>query len=337
MRVKTLARLVGQGQMALLLKAINWSNGFYKLSYITSLFENGFAEYLSSGPKSSDELSRFLNIDPDAYDALEAWLQVGVRLKVLKKSQDRYSLTGISAKLVHPENDALLAIIQEITTLHHKLILDTPKRLQTGNLWTLQDQEGDLIARSSRIVEPLQHEVITSFFPSDRDIRLLEIGCGSGIYIKYAAEHNAHLTAIGVEMQDKVVAMARENIARWGLQERVRIVQGDIQALSFDQSFDVITLYNNIYYFPVAQRVHLLRKLLHLLDSGGVFILTTACQGGQSVSELLNLWAASTEGCGRLPTVDEMVEQMRAAGFAKIQKKKLLPGDSFYVFVGYRP
>ncbi len=337
MRAKTLARLIRNGQLALLLKVSNWANGFYKLGYITSLFEHGFAEYLSSGPKSLDELSKFLNIGPDAYDALEAWLQVGVRLRVLKRSQGRYRLIGISAQLVQPENDALLAIIQEMTTLHHKLILDTPKRLQTGDLWTLQDQEGDVIARSSRIVEPLQHEVITSFFPSNGIVRLLEIGCGSGVYIKYAAEHNSHLTAIGVEMQDDVMAMARQNIARWGLQERVQILQGDIQELSFDNSFNIVTLYNNIYYFPVAKRVHLLRKLLYLLDSGGFLVLTTACQGGQPVSELLNLWGASTRGCGRLPYVDEMVKQMREAGFVRVQKKRLLPGDSFYAFVGYCP
>ena len=337
MRIKTLLSLMKNGQLTLLLKLSGWANKFYKLSYIAALFENGFAEYLSSGAKSLDELSELLNIGPDARDALEAWLQVGVRLRVLKIVEGRYVLIGLSAQLTRPENDALLAIIQEITTLHHKLIFDTPNRLQAGDLWTLQDQEGALIARSSRIVEPLQYEVIESYFPSDGAVRLLEIGCGSGIYIKYAAEHNSHLTAIGVEMQDDVVTMARENIVKWGLQERVRILQGDIRALSFDKAFDIVTLYNNIYYFPVVERVHLLKKLLHLLNPGGSLILTTACQGGQLLSELLNLWGASTAGGGRLPYVDEMVKQMETAGFEKVQKKRLLPGDSFYVFVGYRP
>ncbi len=336
MRAKTLVSLIRNGQLALLLKLSNWANRFYKLSYIAALFEYGLAEYLSSGPKLLDELSELLNTGPDARDALEAWLLVGVRLRVLKIAQGRYALTGFSVQLIRSENDALLAIIQEITTLHHKLISDTPKRLQAGDFWTLQDQEGYIIARSSRIVEPLQQEVIETFFPSDRAVRLLEIGCGSGIYIKYAVEHNPHLTAIGVEMQDDVVAMAREYIVKWGLQERVRILQGDIRALSFDNAFNIVTLYNNIYYFPVAKRVHLLEKLFHLLSPGGFLVLTTACQGGQPLSELLNLWGASTAGCGRLPYVDEMVKQMETAGFEKVQKKRLLPGDSFYVFVGHR-
>ena len=305
------------------------------MNYIAALLENGFAKYLAPNPRSLDEIAE--NFEINSRDALEAWLQVGVRLKVLDRLQGRYRLTGFSTKLLRPENDAFVAIVQEVTTLHHKLIVDTPKRLQRGELWSLHDQEGAIIARSSRIVEPLQRDLITTLFPSKRAVRLLEVGCGSGIYIKHAAEHNLQLTAIGVEMQDDVVAMARENIATWGLQERVEIVQGDIRRLSFDVGFDIVTLYNNIYYFPVDKRVALLENLFHFLNSEGVLVLTTACQGGQPLSELLNLWGASTEGCGRLPYVSEMIQQMETAGFVKVRKKRMLPGDSFFVFVGYHP
>ena len=337
MRIKTLAGLFRDGQISLLLKFSKWADIFYKLDYITVLFNNGFAEHLSDGSKSLEELAKLQSISQTAYDALEAWLQVGVRLKLLRISQNRYSLAGFAAKLLQPENDALLAIIREITTLHHKLILDTPKRLREGNLWTLQDQEGDVIARSSRIVEPLQRDLIASLFPSSGAVRLLEIGCGSGIYIKYAAENNPQLIAIGIDLQDNVVAMAQKNIADWGLQERVQILQGDVWEMSFENPFDVVTLYNNIYYFPVDERVNLLKYLLQFLKPGGMLVLTTACQGGQPLEELLNLWGASTEGCGRLPYSDEMVQQMEAAGFVRVQKIKFLPGVSFYAFVGRHP
>ena len=65
--------------------------------------------------------------------------------------------------------------------------------------------------------------------------------------------------------------------------------------------------------------------------------MTSAFQGGQPMMELLNLWGASTENCGRLPYVDEMVEYMEKTGFDTIRYKNLMPGDSFYVFTGKRP
>ncbi len=309
MKGSTWFHLLRKGQLRLLFRLVKWADGLYALAYIAALFESGLMAYLATGPKSLAEIARHLGIE--AQEALEAYLQVGVRLKVLGRAQGKYRLSPWAARLARPENDALVAITQEIVSLHHKLIVATPRRLQEGRLWELQDQEGRLIARSSRVVEPLQRDLIAALFPAQGAVRLLEVGCGSGVYLKYAAEHNPNLMAIGVELQEDVIALTQENIAAWGLQERVRLVQGDIRHLTFEEKFDIVTLYNNIYYFPVADRVALLERLRGFLKPGGFLVLTTACQGGQPLSELLNLWGASTAGCGRLPYVEEMVHQWR--------------------------
>jgi len=73
-----------------------------------------------------------------------------------------------------------------------------------------------------------------------------------------------------------------------------------------------------VYYFPVDERVELFKHLYGFLKPGGLLVLTTACQGGQPMMELLNLWGATTQGCGRLPNVDEMINQMKAAGFVNV-------------------
>jgi hypothetical protein len=39
-----------------------------------------------------------------------------------------------------------------------------------------------------------------------------------------------------------------------------------------------------------------------------------------------------TEGCGRLPTVSEMQQQLRAAGFTAIDTRRLLPGENVLAF-----
>jgi tRNA G46 methylase TrmB len=67
-------------------------------------------------------------------------------------------------------------------------------------------------------------------------VSLLEIGCGSGFCIKYAANRNPSLSAV-----------------------RVIIEVGDIRLKAPDECFSAVTLYNNIYYFPVESRVSLLQ------------------------------------------------------------------------------
>ena len=66
---------------------------------------------------------------------------------------------------------------------------------------------------------------------------LLEIGCGSGFYIKYAASRNPSLAALGLELQPNVADVARRNISEWDLQGRVRIEVGDIR-LKGDYALD---------------------------------------------------------------------------------------------------
>ena len=337
MNLKAFLTFLQKGQFFLLLQITRLMTPFYQLGYITALVKHGFFDILSAEPASLEKLMDESGIAEKNGSAFRAWLQAGLRLKMLRLDEGHYQLNGLAKSLAGiPKNDALLAIIQEIATLHYKLILHTPAKLRAGEKWSLDDQDGEVVARSSRIVEPFQTAMIQSLFPKDAPIHLLEVGCGSGIYIKEAAMHNQRLTALGVELQADVVGMARSNMAGWQLQGRVRIEEGDIREKNFEREFDIVTLYNNIYYFPVSERVALLEHLKAFLKPGGFLIIVTGCQGGQPLMEMLNLWGAATEGADRLPAPDEMVAQMQAAGFERVQAKNFMPGDAFYRFVGYR-
>jgi hypothetical protein len=65
-------------------------------------------------------------------------------------------------------------------------------------------------------------------------------------------------------------------------------------------------------------------------------LLTTCCQGGSLGVEALNLWGAATAGAGRLPAEDELVDQLRKAGYRRVKTTNLLPGDRFLSFQAYR-
>lgn len=234
---------------------------------------------LSGGPVRFEQLAETYCKNDRAQEALEAWLHLGIRLGYLELGARGYALKGLAKKLALPQNDAILALLQEAAGLHYKLIAEAPDKLRNGDLFSLEDQDGEIIARSSRILEAFQTEAIDRTFPSSGPASLLEIGCGSGFYIKHAAE-NPSLTALGLEMQPNVADAARRNIAKWGLTERVRIETGDIRERVPDERYDIVTLYNNIYYFPVEDRVSLLRHVKGFMNSGGFLLLTTCCQGG---------------------------------------------------------
>ena len=335
MSFKPFFRLMRDGGLFALAGATREVKSFYKLTYLAAAGEAGLLSRLASGPATLDSLAEFYAANDRGREALEAWLQFGVRLRLLSLGVQGYSLRGLARKLAQPKNDPVLAMAQEVVELHHKLITGTISKLRAGDLWTLDDQNGELIARSSRILEPFQAEIIQSAFPGNGAVRLLEIGCGSGIYLRYAAERNPSLSAVGLELQPAVAEMARANLQSWKLDNRVKIEAVDIRKKMPVDPFDIATLYNNIYYFPVDERVKLLHHIGKFLKPGGLLLLTTCCQGGSLGAEALNLWGAATSGTGRLPAEDELIHQLREAGYKDVTTKNLLPGERFIAFQAF--
>lgn len=336
MFVKPFLKLLRRNQLSAAISINVLLKPFYKLTYLVAAKQSGLLHLLSEKPVSFEKLSETYCKNTKSREALASWLQLGIRLGYLNLGAQGYSLQGLAKKIALPENDATLALAQEVVGLHHKLILNTPEKLQNGELWKLEDQDGELIARSSRVLEVFQTEAIDQTFPISGAINLLEIGCGSAFYIYYAATKNEYLSALGLELQPNVADLARWNIQKWGLQDRVKIETGDIREKTPVQVFEIATLYNNIYYFPVEERVSLLSHIRKFIKPDGFLLLTTCCQGGNLGIEVLNLWGAATTSGGRLPSVDEMVDQLKKAGYKKIQAISLIPGDRFYAFKAHR-
>lgn len=307
---------------------------FYKLTCLAALKTSGLMDTLNDRVLPFEELAKtYANGDNAKHrEALSAWLHMGCRLRLLRHNSDGYALMGLAKKLARPENDAALALLQEVASLHHKLIMETPGKLRAGELWTLGNQDGELTTRSSRALEAFQLEALYRYLPKFGPCHLLETGCGSGIYIKHAMHLNPQLTVLGIELQQNAADVALRNIQDWGLQDRARVEVADIRTMRVDPTFDLVTLYNNIYYFRFDERIALLSRVREFLKPSGSLLLTTCCQGGNLGMEALNLWGASNADGDRLPGVGEMIEQLNEAGFRSVDTMRLIPGDSFYAF-----
>lgn len=336
-RFEILRQWAGFLQLAPILLAM--ARPVYRFHYLAAAGSCGLLEALRDGPLSLAALAEKYGVPADLVEALEAWLGVGIATGDLERQADgRYALKGFLAKaLARAENAPFAAIVEEVGILHHKLVLETPARLRASRRFTLADQSARVIAQSSRILEPWVSKAVERAIPRSGRAKLLEVGCGSGIYMRYAAARNPALTALGLELQEEAAELARSNIQTWGLTDRISVEVGDIRRRAPSPSFTIVTLHNNIYYFPVAERVGLFRHLLGFLEPGGTLLATTACKGGSPAVESLNLWAAATEGCGRLPAPDEMVRQMEEAGFTGVASTKLIPIESYYSFTGHAP
>ena len=91
--------------------------------------------------------------------------------------------------------------------------------------------------------------------------RFLDIGCGWGALICHAAQHYG-VTATGVTLAEEQATLAREKIARLGLQDRVEVVLKDYTQMegSFDKiasigMFEQVGIRNHPTYFQSVHRL----------------------------------------------------------------------------------
>jgi len=331
MKLTTFIKLLSNGQSSLIFGLLKTGNEFYRASFISAALSRGVYDHFIEGKASFENLCEKMDISNR--EGLWAWLELGVSLGELKRAGNEYQIKGkMSKALLKPDNDAFKALWQEIVEYHYVYVVDAPTMLRKQERFPFDEVPGELVARSSRANEPFIFEAVDAVIPRQGDFHLLEIGCGSGIYIHRACTRNPELRAVGLELQEKVADAARRNIQAWGLENRTTIEHTDVRNYSTSQKFDLVTLHQNIYYFPVQERENLFRDIKEFLKPGGQVLLTSVCQGGGPGLQALNIQVSTTEGFSPLPGPDQLRQQLKAAGYTQVKAKRLVPLESLWAF-----
>ncbi|MFO0952227.1 MAG: methyltransferase domain-containing protein [Isosphaeraceae bacterium] len=107
-------------------------------------------------------------------------------------------------------------------------------------------------------------------FAGDRPVRILDIGCGTGVFAERVRQTFPNATVWGIDL---VSGMLRKGTERWRrCSGVVQPVQGDSERLPFaDGSFDVLTCANSFHHYPHQERA--IREMNRVLRPGGRLLL----------------------------------------------------------------
>jgi cyclopropane-fatty-acyl-phospholipid synthase len=100
--------------------------------------------------------------------------------------------------------------------------------------------------------------------------RLLDIGCGWGGLVTWAAEHHG-VTVVGITLSEAQAALARERIVERGLADRCRVEVTDYRALR-GETFDKVVSVGMVEHVGVARLPTYFRQTCRLLRPGGLFL-----------------------------------------------------------------
>jgi SAM-dependent methyltransferase len=340
MKLNDYVKWIETGQASAFLRLSSNLKGFYRVCFLAKAGRLGLLRVLSSKPLCLEELLGALDFSPQKHSAsLKAFLNLGLTLGEIGLSHDRYRLKGKLARaMARPEFDAFLSLTEEASGLHAPYIAAALSgEIDGQNLKALTERHSEVIARASKIAEPVLKSVLEGFLPVSGPCEFLEVGSGSGVYLLHALSQNPELSATGVELVEELARGITKKIEESGYSTRAKMLACDMWTLDYAERFDCITLFNNIYYFPESEHQELLERLFRWLKPGGRLAIATLCRDGKyPIDAIMHMWSAMTPGASVLPEPKMFLECMAKAGFTAKAMTPSFLDSAMKVFVGQK-
>jgi 2-polyprenyl-3-methyl-5-hydroxy-6-metoxy-1,4-benzoquinol methylase len=200
----------------------------------------------------------------------------------------------------------------DLDVVYSESYFDGAQKAEAGGYYDYRGLEAAL----NRDYRFAREFILRNVAGGQRPLRLLEVGCGYGFFLKQFAD-NPGVEATGIEVSLPAVEHARQYVPT--------VIHGSVEEMAVAEQFDCAAAFEVIEHLfdPRA----FLAKVAQLLRPGGHFLLTTPDIGNWWFAVLGRRWpaihAASHNHYFRRTTLSAMAE---AAGFkvVKIRRRQIL-------------
>jgi SAM-dependent methyltransferase len=307
---------------------------FLRLECLGALARSGLATALRTPGTAAELAQRAGLVDVELTTAL---LDLAVAHHQVRRRDDVYEIRSRRLRAVASDDAAdVTGTAEDATAYAGPIYAAIADHLRGAPARPYDAGLGDVIARVSRVAEPVVGPWVEERIRSLAPQRVLDVGCGTGVNVRWiAGAAPAGAEIVGIDLDADAVALARANVAAWGRPD-IAVHQADVEALPPElrsEAWDVVLLAQNIYYWPVEGRAALLARLRGLVGGQGTVLLLTAVPGRNPIGRHLDLVVRVTEGCSRLPTMDELRAQVTEAGFSDVDVREIVPGAGMAAIV----
>jgi ubiquinone/menaquinone biosynthesis C-methylase UbiE len=165
-------------------------------------------------------------------------------------------------------------------------------------------------------------------FDTDREIKVLDIAAGHGIYGIMVAKKYSKAQVYGADW-NMVLAVAKKNAERLGVADRYHTIPGNAFESDFGKGFDVILVPNFLHHFDKPTCESFLRKVNDALADGGKVLTVEFVPNEDRVSPppaaLFSLVMLAATPGGDAYTYAELTQMLENAGFSHSEIVPLQP------------
>lgn len=286
----------------------------------------GLADALNQPGTAAELAGRAELTDVELTGAL---LDLGVAHGLLRRRGERYRVRGARMQAVAGGRAPdVSGLAEEATAYDGPIYASVDRHLRGLPPQPYLSGLGDVIARASRIAEPVVGPWLAAQGGARRSERVLDVGCGTGVNLRWLAGALPAAELTGIDLEAEAVDAAQANVGTWGLGERVQVRRADLrdEDETLAGPWDLIVLSQNIYYWPVGARAELLAGLRRRLGPEGAVLVVTVVPTRAAIGRHLDLVLRVTSGSYRLPTIEELRADAITAGFTQVRARDLVPG-----------
>ncbi|MBB3050420.1 SAM-dependent methyltransferase [Prauserella isguenensis] len=339
-KLRTLADMLGASWIpSLSMVQARLMRPFYRMTFLAAAARSGLLAELRGG-RRLDRAGVIRALRAHARpELIGPWLDIGVEVGVLARDNSgAYRLRGLDGRLLAKDPSGVaVAGLLEVALYHRQAIMSAPRFAVEGGGLNHADQDPAVIARSTRLVQPLIESAVRDTVRDHEPRTWLEVGAGDGHYAQYAAAADPVLEVTCLEMQEELVDTMAQRFASTGQRSRLRARFGDIRDVELDEQYDVVTLHNLLYYFPEDQQCDVLERCRKLLRPNGTLLLTTSVPGKVTSVSALDLWFRCSDFGSPLPDEHGLEEALNTSGFRDVRMYRPLSAFSLVAVTATNP
>ena len=151
----------------------------------------------------------------------------------------------------------------------------------------------------------------------DKPLRVLDIGCGTGIFAERIREALPSAQVVGIDL---VSGMLQKGAERWRKHAgSVAAIQADSERLPFDRgTFDVVTCANSFHHYP--HQSHAVTEMRRVLRPNGRLMLVDGYRDGPWGWLIYEVCVATVEGAVHHAKSSEIRRMFSDAGLQAIEQ-----------------
>lgn len=278
--------------------------------------------HLAEGPQTAAQLTSRIKADPLA---LRRLLDGAVAVGLVSKTGESYTNTSLAATCLAQEGPYYLGNLVKREGAFYQRWSYLPEAVRTGRRpeanirdegqtnWVLNFELA--LLDLARTAGPVIAEALA--LPTDRPVRVLDVGGGHGGYSMALARRYPNVQAVVYELP-AAAEVARQIIGDAGMSDRVLVQVGNFQEEELGRDYDLVLLFGVLVSETPEGKLALLRKSYAALAPGGLVAIRAfwpdANLGRSSEAALFSLQMLLSTDAGDIDTLAAMRGWL-AAGF----------------------